>query len=52
MNETQKEVVHRAIEAIKDLDRFKVHVTIRLSVDLSRALEGLNEMQEDSDEQA
>ncbi len=44
MDETQRDVVRRAVEAIADLERFQVHVPIRLSVDLCRALEGLHEM--------
>ena len=44
LTETQKDVVRRAVEALADLERFQVDVPLRLSVDLCRALEGLNQM--------
>ena len=52
LTDTQKDVVRRAVEALADLERFHVHVQLRLSVDLCRALEGLHEMlvEEDEDE--
>lgn len=47
LTDTQKDVVRRAVEALADLERFQVHVPVRLSVDLCRSLEGLHEMLEE-----
>ena len=49
LTDTQQDVVRRAVEALADLERFHVHVPIRLSVDLCRALEGLHQMLEEEE---